>query len=789
MTPHLLTVRKALGFTVAATLAGSLALGAFRIARSMRRGRRAAFSLARPAASPARTAAYDFLSRWAEGRYTGLSADESWAALLRLPGRPARRTALARSAAGERLSVVALMEEGNLVARRALHLAAGGTATFSLDVPEGAVLSFCTGARSEWGGEFEMSVDISTGGRTPYVLDRRKVVFVRFPAAPRRRLGRELPFGGLESDWGRIELDLSAWGGQSATLRFKADFHPDPGAGPAGPMAHAFWGHPVLWSPERPLPSRRPPRPPPDVLWVVFETFPLLSPTAVSVDDFPGLSFLAREGLSFPQVYANRLDAGGGLLQLLTSQEEASPTPLGALRAPPAKAGRLLPALLRDAGYRTALFGAPGDPADWAEAGFDVVSAAPPRGQGGERSLRSAARWLADNAGRGRHFLVVFIRAPKGGEDPSPRCWARAFRLSPSVLLEGRRWRALAQAVQADGALERLWTQRMRLGVDGPTLFIVNSLRGISFRPEPVRRTADGRLLWRVLSEPGLGLREEEVRVLWLMKHPSLAVGREISAPAQLLDVAPTAADVIGVPPEQGLAGRSFIRTKNRWGPPEEGARFLIEGAGGEALILDGHFKYLRRGRPQEIPLDARAAARTDFEPEELYDLWTDPGERRNLVRRRRDLLARARRAVVERRPERVATRFLFRGWGETPLQGSVVCPGGELWNVSLSSGVSSRGGTNQVSFTVSARESSFSFETWPPAASFILSFRSRNRAVPTGAYLVSRLGLPLVEMEKRNDWFDGNKFPWMEGFPGDPPATGGPWITMGRDAPPEDPR
>jgi hypothetical protein len=755
----------------------------------MRRGRRAAFSLARPAASPARTAAYDFLSRWAEGRYTGLSADESWAALLRLPGRPARRTALARSAAGERLSVVALMEEGNLVARRALHLAAGGTATFSLDVPEGAVLSFCTGARSEWGGEFEMSVDISTGGRTPYVLDRRKVVFVRFPAAPRRRLGRELPFGGLESDWGRIELDLSAWGGQSATLRFKADFHPDPGAGPAGPMAHAFWGHPVLWSPERPLPSRRPPRPPPDVLWVVFETFPLLSPTAVSVDDFPGLSFLAREGLSFPQVYANRLDAGGGLLQLLTSQEEASPTPLGALRAPPAKAGRLLPALLRDAGYRTALFGAPGDPADWAEAGFDVVSAAPPRGQGGERSLRSAARWLADNAGRGRHFLVVFIRAPKGGEDPSPRCWARAFRLSPSVLLEGRRWRALAQAVQADGALERLWTQRMRLGVDGPTLFIVNSLRGISFRPEPVRRTADGRLLWRVLSEPGLGLREEEVRVLWLMKHPSLAVGREISAPAQLLDVAPTAADVIGVPPEQGLAGRSFIRTKNRWGPPEEGARFLIEGAGGEALILDGHFKYLRRGRPQEIPLDARAAARTDFEPEELYDLWTDPGERRNLVRRRRDLLARARRAVVERRPERVATRFLFRGWGETPLQGSVVCPGGELWNVSLSSGVSSRGGTNQVSFTVSARESSFSFETWPPAASFILSFRSRNRAVPTGAYLVSRLGLPLVEMEKRNDWFDGNKFPWMEGFPGDPPATGGPWITMGRDAPPEDPR
>ena len=784
MTPLLLTVRRAIGFTVAAALAGGLALGAFRIARSMRRGRRAAFSLARPAASPARTAAYDFLSRWAEGKYTGLSADESWAALHLVPGRPARQVA-----PGDRRSVVALMEEGDLVARRSLHLAADGTATFSLSVPEGAVLSFCTGARSEWGGELEMSVDISTGGRTPEVLDRRKVAFVRFPAAQRRRLVRELPFGGLESDWGRVELDLSAWGGRTATLRFKADFHPDPGAPPAGPLAHAFWGHPVLWSPEPPLPSRRRPRPPPDVLWVVFETFPLLSPDAVSVDDFPGLSFLSREGLTFPQVYANRLDAEGGLLQLLTSQEAASPAPPGDLRTPPAKAVPLFPALLRDAGYQTALFGAPGDPADWGEAGFDVVSAAPPRGPGGERSLRSAARWLADNAGRGRHLMVVFIRAPKGGEDPSPRCWARAVRLSPSVLLEGRRWRALAQAVQADSALERLWTQRMRLGVDEPTLFIVNSLRGISFRPEPVRRTSDGRLLWKTLSQPGLGLREEEVRVLWLMKHPSLAVGREISAPAQLLDVAPTAADVVGAPPEPGMAGRPFVRTKNRWGPPEEGARFLIEGSGGEALILDGHFKYLRRGRSQKVTLDARNAARTDFEPEELYDLWTDPGEQRNLARRRRDLLARARRVVVERRPERVETRFLFRGWAATPLQGSVVCPGGELWNVSLSSGALSRGGTNQVSFLVSAPESSFSFETWPPAAAFILTFRSRNRPVPTGAYLVSRLGFPLVEMEKRNDWFDGAKFPWMEGFPGDPPATGGPWITMGRDSPSEEPR
>jgi hypothetical protein len=83
---------------------------------------------------------------------------------------------------------------------------------------------------------------------------------------------------------------------------------------------------------------------------------------------------------------------------------------------------------------------------------------------------------------------------------------------------------------------------------------------------------------------------------------------------------------------------------------------------------------------------------------------------------------------------------------------------------VSLSSGILTRNGSNQASFSVAGDEAAFSFETWPPPASFTFSLRDGTRAVPAEDFIISRLGLPLIEEERRNDWFDGNKFPWMEG-------------------------
>lgn len=795
---------KTLGTLLAVFLAALAFLAAARVARSMRRGRGATFSLARGGPGFPQTATYDFLAQGPDAQFKGLSADEAWVSLLRCPGLPP-----VRESEHDRRATVVLSQEGRPTARRALHLGAGASprpgreleteADFTLVLPASATLSFQTGARAEAGGKLLITLDLRPAGGAPITLHSRKILFT--PDAP----GPKGPSSGagLEAGWQAGEADLSAWAGRSVTIRFKGAYVPDPNVSLSSATAHVFWAAPALWVPDarhwaRPglakgAAGRSGPKPPQNVLWVVFESFPTPSLHGTSVEDFPGLDFLGQEGIEFQRVYANQMDAEKALRETLSSRATEDggraaglPEPDASERAGSRKQARPFPAVLREAGYQTALFGAPGtDPSAWSGLGFDTAESAPPPGAGAEGSVREAARWLASNGGRGPYFVMVFVRRPGRFEDPSPRCWLRALHLSPGVLFSGRRWRALAQAVQMDGPLARLWNQEKNLAAEERTLLTATSLRGTSFREEPLRRLGDERSFRAPLPRPGLGLREEEVRVVWLTRPPGLLGPRTVTDPAQLLDVAPTLTVLLGLSPEPGAEGRPVGVSARGAGPSggEAAARFLIEGGGGNALVLDGHYKYIRRGPSLEMPWGAGARVRTDFEPEELYDLWADPAEERNLARRRRDLLARARRAMDEHRPERTAMRYVFRGFTtEAPLQGVVTCPGGDLWNVSLSTGTLTRSGPNQVVFTVAEPEARLTFETWPPEASFICSLRSKGRSVPAAAFVVSRFGLPLVE-GAGEDWFDGAKFPWMEGIPPPGPASvDGPRVYVGRD-------
>jgi choline-sulfatase len=87
--------------------------------------------------------------------------------------------------------------------------------------------------------------------------------------------------------------------------------------------------------------------------------------------------------------------------------------------------------------------------------------------------------------------------------------------------------------------------------------------------------------------------------------------------PVQHVDVLPTVADLAGIPVPGDLAGRSLrdhaagrVPVAERWA--------LSEAAGGRSAALRlGRFKYIHDPRD---PL------------QQLYDLSTDPGERRNLA-------------------------------------------------------------------------------------------------------------------------------------------------------------
>jgi arylsulfatase A-like enzyme len=140
-------------------------------------------------------------------------------------------------------------------------------------------------------------------------------------------------------------------------------------------------------------------------------------------------------------------------------------------------------------------------------------------------------------------------------------------------------------------------------------------------------------------------LHEELVRVPLIFWWPGrISAGTVISRPVQTVDVLPTVLDLVAIAPPEGLSGRSRAaeillsgRAPNE--PPD------VRLAGDPVLVqikesrwaltaeLDGgRFKYVSR----------------DDAPHRLFDLATDPGERRDLLSERPDVAMRLRALAAE---------------------------------------------------------------------------------------------------------------------------------------------
>ncbi len=121
--------------------------------------------------------------------------------------------------------------------------------------------------------------------------------------------------------------------------------------------------------------------------------------------------------------------------------------------------------------------------------------------------------------------------------------------------------------------------------------------------------------------EHGLFLYDETIHVPLLIKVPrQQRGGTRIPAPVQQIDLAPTLLELAGAPAGASLRGRSLVPWLRGRGPVREAGIYS------EALYARYHFGWSE--------LYALTDARYRFiqaPREELYDLQTDPGERRNL--------------------------------------------------------------------------------------------------------------------------------------------------------------
>ncbi len=331
----------------------------------------------------------------------------------------------------------------------------------------------------------------------------------------------------------------------------------------------------------------------------------------------PALDALARDGARFDRAYAPApltLPSHASLLTGLYPPGHGSrDNGIGINGTVPTLATRL-----HDAGFQTAAFVSafPLDRRFGLARGFDVYDDRMPRGPDGapenERpgrdTVRAARAWL-DAHRAGRFFLWVHLFEPHAPYAPPGA--GPALASAPPIA------RYDAEIAVADTLTGEIVSA---LGDAAPTtLVVVAGDHGEAFGEH-------GEVAHSIF------VYDTTLRVPLLVRGPGVAAGRVVADPVDLVDVAPTvlqrlgvaALDADGVTLSPALAGAALAP---RALYAESFAPLVDFGWSPLRSMRDGRWKYIAAPRP------------------ELYDVVADPGETRNLAGQRpqeaRDLAAR----------------------------------------------------------------------------------------------------------------------------------------------------
>lgn len=278
-----------------------------------------------------------------------------------------------------------------------------------------------------------------------------------------------------------------------------------------------------------------------------------------------------------------------------------------------------------------------------------------PHSAGGiERTFANAERWLEQH-GDGPFFLLVHTYEPHTPythhdftEGLDPGRVGPAFTLAQQTALAANRMtltdaeREYVKALydgdiaSADRFVGRLLAKLDALGLADEVAVVVTSDHGEELGEHDLANSFDH----------GHSLFDNQVMVPLIVRDPTKSfAGRVVEAQVRTIDVLPTVVELLGVPLEGELDGRSLLPMLTG---PESEERLAIVGhtktgfrrVGLRAL---GH-KYIRLSNPVEGS-DAAQAMR------QLYDLAADPHEQNDLAVERPQLADAFEQLLLERRP------------------------------------------------------------------------------------------------------------------------------------------
>jgi len=349
-----------------------------------------------------------------------------------------------------------------------------------------------------------------------------------------------------------------------------------------------------------------------NVVWVILESTAarFLTPYGAAREVTPHLSALARDALIFDDAYAAYPESIKGLFSMLCARPPL-PGREAAAHAQARSPCAALPARLKAAGYRTALFHSGrfaylGMRAVVADRGFDVLEDGATIGG----AFRSS--FGVDEASTVRK-LLAFVDGPDGlGSLPRDRPFFAVY--SP---IAGH------HPYHAPGDGPRPFAERTAADAYANDLFVSDAAFG-ELRAGLQRRGLDEHTLYLIVGDHGeaffehegnfahtMFLYEENVRVPFVIAAPGAWHGvRRAPQLASLTEVAPTLLDLLGLP-DADRAGRSLLDPRPRL------VRFFTDQGLTLSALRDGRWKLIAE----------QPSGRT-----RLFDLATDPGERRDLA-------------------------------------------------------------------------------------------------------------------------------------------------------------
>lgn len=376
----------------------------------------------------------------------------------------------------------------------------------------------------------------------------------------------------------------------------------------------------------------------------------------------PNLDAIAKSGVRFTHAYSGGSWTRPGTLSMLSGERstELGLDPLPWV-LPPTEAASyyredppLLPLLLRRAGVATRAFVNNyfmiGYAAVGVDMGFERVDDHRYRTKDTGEITRDAVAWLEKNKDT-RFFAFCNYNSPHEPLEPPQRFYDAVPDEKHGGPADPQVRKYMAEASKDDEAIGVLMHELDVLGIRKNTLVILTADHG-----ETLSAAHDG-----ISKLDNMPIRfhhavtnyEETTKIPILMSLPGvLPADHEVKARVRNVDIAPTILELVGQEIPAKMSGRSMMPLVRGEKEPDERV-VLSEGRGTRGLI-SGHWRAIfREGLSQTRCFHAHTGdeEKCMTVAEELFDLDTDPGERKNVAQSHPDVMEemRARLAAAKK--------------------------------------------------------------------------------------------------------------------------------------------